>query len=76
MAFQPATQAEVESIARELGLHFDAADTAFFQKLLAPFGAMTSLLDACPDELPTVRYPRTPGARLRSRTTCSWRESR
>ncbi len=63
MAFQPATQAEVESIARELGLHFDAADTAFFQKLLAPFGATPSLLDAFPDELPPVRYPRTPGLR-------------
>jgi amidase len=63
MAFPPATQAEVESIASELGLHFDAADAAFFQKLLAPFAATPSLLDALPDELPPVRFPRTPGVR-------------
>lgn len=63
MAFQPPTRVEVESIAQELGLHFDAADTAFFQKLLTPFAATPSLLDAVPDELPAVRYPRTPGVR-------------
>ncbi len=63
MAFQPPTRVEVESLARDLGLHFDADDVASFQKLLAPFGAIPSLLDGFPDELPPVRYPRTPGAR-------------
>jgi amidase len=63
MAFQPPTSIEIESIAQELGLHFDAADTAFFQKLLVPFAATPSLLDAVPDELPPVRHPRTPGVR-------------
>jgi len=63
MAHRPATAGEIESIARELGMHFDAADTAFFQKLLAPFAATPSLLDAMPDDLPPVRYPRTPGRR-------------
>jgi len=63
VAFQPAKSEEIEGIARELGLHFDAADTTFFQQLLAPFAATPALLDAQPDELPPVRYPRTPGVR-------------
>jgi amidase len=61
MPIQPATRGEVESIARELGLHFDAEDVAFFHGLLAPFGS--TLLDLLPDELPPVRHPRTPGVR-------------
>ncbi len=63
MAHHPPTTAEVEAIARELGLHFDAPDIAFFQKLLATFGATASLLDTLPDEFPPVRHPRTPGVR-------------
>ena len=63
MAHQPPTLAEVETVARELGLHFDAPDVEFFRRLLTPFGANASLLDALPDEFPPVRHPRTPGAR-------------
>ena len=63
MAHPPATRSEVESIARDLGLHFDDADAAFFQKLLAPVAATPALLDALPDELPEVHTPRTPGVR-------------
>jgi len=63
MAHHPPTLAEVEAIAGELGLHFDAPDVAFFHKLLATFGATAALLDTLPDEFPPVRHPRTPGAR-------------
>src|SRR5262245_37291170 len=63
MAHHPPTLSEVEATARELGLHFDAPDAAFFHKLLAAPGALASLLDSFPDELPAVRYPRTPGVR-------------
>jgi amidase len=65
MAHHPPTTAEIEQIASELGLHFDAPDVAFFHKLLAGPGAIASLLDTVPDELPTVRHPRTPGVRPR-----------
>src|SRR5262245_21153450 len=63
MAHHPPTLVEVEAIARELGLHFDAPDVAFFHKLLVTFGAAASFFDSLPDEVPAVRYPRTPGAR-------------
>src|SRR5215510_9550651 len=63
MAHHPPTLVEVEAIARELGLHFDAPDVAFFHKLLVTFGAAASFFDSLPDEVPPVRHPRTPGAR-------------
>ena len=63
MAFHPPTLDEIGEVAGELGLHFDAADAAFFQGLLGAFGASAALLDALPDGFPPVRYPRTPGVR-------------
>jgi amidase len=63
MPFHPPTLAEIESIARELGLHLESADAASFHGLLGAFGASGALLDALPDDFPPVRYARTPGVR-------------
>src|SRR5262245_24640218 len=64
MGSHPPTLDEVGEIARELGLHLDAADPAFFRSLLVgSFATSVALLDALPDGLPPVRYPRTPGTR-------------
>jgi amidase len=63
MAFHPPTLNEIGELATELGLHFDAGDLAFFRNLVGSFGSIAGMLDAVPDELPPVRYPRTPGVR-------------
>jgi amidase len=63
MSFRPPTRLEVEEIAREIGLRADTEELEALRQLAAPFLAGASLLDAIPDELPEVRYPRTPGRR-------------
>ena len=63
MTVRPPTTAEIEAIARDLGLQLDAADLASYCELATPFVLGTALLDDVPDELPPVRYARTPGER-------------
>ena len=64
MAPRPPTPARIAAMASELGLAFEPADIAFFGELIAAsvtrsYGA----LDALPDDMPQVTYPRTPGYR-------------
>lgn len=49
--------------AEELGLSFDPDDAVSFRDLMAGNIAAYNLVDAMPDELPEVRYPRTRGSR-------------
>lgn len=50
-------------VAAELGLSFSQADLAAHLEALQPSFALYNLLDAMPDELPPVTYPRRPGRR-------------
>ncbi len=63
MSVKPPTAGQIEEIARDLGLHLDSGDVESFRRLLEPLVATFAVIDALPDELPTVRYPRTPGER-------------
>jgi len=46
-----------------MGLELESEDAAVFAELAAPFLEGVALLESLPDELPPVRYPRTPGER-------------
>ncbi len=63
MAFRPPTPEEVESVARDLGLTLSRDEADALEAVAAPLLAGTAALDAAPDELPAVTYPRTPGRR-------------
>ncbi len=63
MAVQTPTPAEMRSVAEEIGLHLTEADVASFIGLFGPSIAAYNVIDAMPDNLPAVRYPRTPGVR-------------
>lgn len=61
MPIGPPTDAEIEAIARDFGMHLDPEDVASFKQLAAPFVLGTAALDAAPDEPPEQRYPRNAG---------------
>ena len=63
MAHQRPTQAEIEAIARDLGLELSPEDLATYTNLAAPMLGGLSLLDALPEGEAPIRYPRTPGTR-------------
>ena len=63
MAVQLPTPSQLLDIADEVGLALTAADVASFVELLRPSIAAYNLVDAMADNLPAVRYPRTPGYR-------------
>ena len=63
MAVQTPTPAEMRSVAEEIGLDLSEADVTSFIGLFGPSIAAYNLIDAMPDNLPQVRYPRTPGHR-------------
>ena len=63
MAVQTPTPAQMRAVAEEIGLDLTAADIASFIGLFGPSIAAYNLIDAMPDNLPQVRYPRTPGYR-------------
>jgi amidase len=50
-------------VADEIGLSLTDADVTSFIDLLRPNVAAYNVVDALPDNLPIVRYPRTPGYR-------------
>ena len=58
MPAAPPTPAEIEAIARDLGLHLDAAACADYAQIAGAFVGTTVLLDSWPDEFPPVRHPR------------------
>src|SRR5436305_8892754 len=63
MAVQVPTPSQLLDIADEVGLSLTDADVASFINLMRPNVADYNVVDAMPDNLPRVRYPRTPGYR-------------
>jgi amidase len=61
MAVQVPTPSQLSEIADEIGLSFTDVDVASFIGILRPFIAAYNAVDAMPDNLPEVKYPRTPG---------------
>ena len=57
------TAAELAKVGSELGMNLSDSDIAFFQETMAGNVAAYSLLESLPDNLPKVKYPRTPGYR-------------
>ncbi|HYZ22488.1 MAG TPA: amidase family protein, partial [Rhodopila sp.] len=63
MAVQVPTPAQLRDIAATVGLDLTDADVESYIGLLRPNIAAYNVVDAMPDNLPPVRYPRTPGYR-------------
>lgn len=63
MAVQVPTPQQLRQVADEIGLSLTDADVTSFIDLLRPNVAAYNVVDALPDNLPIVRYPRTPGYR-------------
>lgn len=59
---QPSLE-ELAGVAEQLGLHLSPAQLEEYRALMAPTVAAYDLLEHMPDELPRVKYPRTPGYR-------------
>jgi amidase len=57
------TPKQLEKIADDMGLSLTAADLTSFIGLMAPSVAAYNVVDAMPDNLPEVKYARTPGYR-------------
>ena len=63
MAVPSPTRSQLLDAADEMRLDLSDDDLRSFADLLAPSIAAYTLVDQMPDNLPTVRYPRTPGIR-------------
>jgi amidase len=63
MAVQLPSPEQMRDVARQCGLSLSDADAGSFRTLMAGSIAAYNLIDAMPDEVPPVRYPRTPGYR-------------
>lgn len=63
MAVPQPTPSQLRAAAEEIGLDLTDTDLQSFGEILAPSIAAYNLIDAMPDNLPQVRYPRTPGTR-------------
>jgi amidase len=63
MAVQAPTPHQLKEVAGEMGLSLTDADVDSFIALIRPSVAAYNVVDAMPDNLPPVKYPRTPGAR-------------
>src|SRR6266498_1833219 len=57
------TSDQLKEIANQVGLSLTGADVASFIGLMTPSIAGYNVVDALPDNLPQVKYPRTPGYR-------------
>ena len=57
------TPAQLEDVATKVGLSLSKADVDSFLALLKPLIDNYQVVDQMPDELPVVKYPRTPGYR-------------
>jgi amidase len=60
MAVQLPTPSQLREVAGEVGLDLTDADVVSFIDLMRPNIAAYNVVDAMPDNLPPVRYPRTP----------------
>ena len=63
MAVQAPTPDQLKDVAGEMGLSLTDADIESFIGLIRPSVAAYNVVDAMPDNLPPVKYPRTPGTR-------------
>ena len=63
MAVSVPTPSQLREVATEVGLDLTDADVTSFIELMRPSVAAYNVVDAMPDNLPAVRYPRTPGYR-------------
>ncbi|MGH7090529.1 MAG: hypothetical protein ACREFQ_16670, partial [Stellaceae bacterium] len=61
MAVMRPTQAQLRGLAQSAGMSFSDEDAAFFAAAMEPSLQQYDVVDAMPDNLPVVRYPRTPG---------------
>jgi len=61
MAVQLPTPDQIRAAATEVGLSLTDADLQSYIALIAPNVAAYNVVDAMPDYLPPVKYPRTPG---------------
>ncbi len=61
MAVTPPTPSQLQDVAQRLHLSLTDDDVASFSQLLQPTFDTLSALDAMPDYLPQVKYPRTAG---------------
>ncbi|MFO1352848.1 MAG: amidase [Gammaproteobacteria bacterium] len=52
---------QLRQLADGFGMHLSAAELAAFQELFTGAAAAYGVVDAMPDYLPPVKYPRTPG---------------
>ena len=57
------TPEQLLEAAQRVGLSLSPADVTSYLGLLAPYISAYNLVDALPDNLPEVQYPRTPGTR-------------
>ena len=63
MAVQLPTPDQLRAVADEMGLSMTGADVESFINLMRPSVAAYNVVDSIPDNLPAVKYPRTPGYR-------------
>ena len=61
MPVSPPTPAQLREIAAEMGLSLTDHGIASFIALMQPYVDGYNTIDAMPDNLPVVKYPRTPG---------------
>src|SRR5882724_1086207 len=63
MAVQMPSPEQMRDVARRCGLSLGDADLESYRQLFAGYVAAYNVVDAMPDEVPPVKYPRTPGHR-------------
>src|SRR2546425_504171 len=63
MAVQIPSPEQMREVASRCGLSLSSADAESFRQLFAGYVAAYNTVDAMPDEVPAVKYPRTPGYR-------------
>jgi amidase len=63
MAVSPPTVDQLKAIADAMGLSLNESDLTSFRDLMKPSIDGYNVVDALPDNLPPVKYPRTPGIR-------------
>lgn len=63
MAVKRPTPSQLRAVAEDLGITLTEADLQSFLGLMAGSFAAYDVIDAMPDYLPPVKYPRTPGYR-------------
>ena len=67
MAVQLPTKAQILEIAAEVGLDLSEEDVSSFQGLFQGSVDAYNAVDEMPDNLPEVKYPRTPGYKPRGK---------